>query len=91
MVETFQHYVFKEESFQFKDEYENFVSIPRHHGQKIRSRHVPRAENLPLLGLLQALQLGGRHRGPLTLPSLRPGHWPENSGVPQQAAQRWCD
>lgn len=73
MVEMFQHYVFKEERFQFKDEYENFLSIPRPHGQKIRSRHVHSAENVPLPGLLQAPQLGGRHGGTLALSSLRPG------------------
>lgn len=67
MVEAFQRYAFKEESFQFKDEYENLVSIPRHRGQKIRSRRVPGAENVPPPALLQALQLGGARTGASSL------------------------
>lgn len=82
-VQVFQHYNLRMS--------ENFSSIPQPHGKKIRSRHVPREENVPLAGLLQALQLGGRHGGALALSSLRPGRWPENMGIPQLAAQCWCD
>ena len=87
MVEMFQRYVFKEERFRFKDECENFLSIPRPHVRKIRSR----AEDVPLPGLLQAPQLGGRRRGLLTLSSLGPGHWPENLRIPQMPTQCWCN
>lgn len=79
MVEMLQRWTFKKERFQYKHKHGNFFSV------------LPRAEDVALPGLLQALQLAARCGGALALPSLVLGCWPENLGIPQLAARRWCN